>query len=91
MNGQPTKDVKPKAGKIGQAIALLCIIGCFLVTIYSLFEAYWTGEVLECGKGHGCQWVSYQNSPGTFVFVLILDTLLFLSFGYLIGRKMAGK
>jgi hypothetical protein len=94
VNGQPTKN-KPKVGKIGQVIiVLLCIVGPFLLTIYSLFEAYWTGEVLGCGKGDGCHWVSYQNSPFVFVVVVILDAFLFLLFGFAIVlsyRQIVGK
>ena len=77
MNGQPTKDAKAKARKIVQAIVLLCLVGLFFLTSYSLFEAYWTGEVLGCGKNRWCSWVSYRNSPGMFFFVVILDAFFF--------------
>jgi hypothetical protein len=88
------RDAKPKTRKIVQAIVLLCLVGCFLLTTYSLFEAYWSAEVLECSKFHWCSWVSYQDSPGMFVFVVIFDAFLFLLFGFAIGasyRLIFGK
>jgi hypothetical protein len=97
VNGQPTKDVNPKTAKSAkkvQAVVLLCLVGLFLLTSYSLFEAYWTGEVLGCGRGSGCRWTSYQNSPVVFVVVVILDALLFLLFGFAVGacyRQMVEK
>jgi hypothetical protein len=95
VDDQLTKDAKPKVGKKAQIImALLFLGGPFLLTIYSLFEAYWTGEVLGCGRGHGCTWTSYQNSPTGFVVIAVLDAFLFLCFGFAIVvsyRQIVGK
>jgi hypothetical protein len=71
------------------------MIGVFVFTSYSLFEAYWTEDVLNCGKTGGCNWHSYQDSPGMFFFGVSLNGLLFLFSGYVlidsVRRKIAGK
>jgi hypothetical protein len=96
MNDDLTKDAKIEPQKRWQKIIYL--VGMIAVSVfasYSLFEAYWTDDVLNCGKLGGCNWHSYQDSPGMFFFGVSLNVFLFLLSSYVlidtVRRKMAGK
>ena len=96
MNDELTKDTKDETKKGWRQIAnLVGLAGVFVFTSYSLFEAFWNEDVLNCGKLRGCWWTPYQNSPGLFFFGVSINGFLFLLSGYVlidsVRRKMAGK
>jgi hypothetical protein len=54
LNDRLTEDSKIEPKKRWQKIvSLVGMIGVFVFTSYSLFEAYWTEDVLNCGKTGG--------------------------------------
>jgi hypothetical protein len=62
---------------------------------YLLFEAYWTEETFDWGRGSSFKWISYQTSPDAFVWRVAGDAFLFLIASFVIvasvRRKGAGK
>jgi hypothetical protein len=94
LNDQLTKgarnEAKPRRQKI---VFFINMIAAFVFSSYSLFEAYWAEDVLVCSVG--CNWLSYQESPGMFRFAVSFYSFLFLLSGYAliasVRRKMTGK
>jgi hypothetical protein len=96
MNDELTKDAKADAKKRRQEIGFFVVmIGVFVFSSYSLFEAVWMKDVLNCGKRVGCYWNSYQDSPIMFFVGTLINVCLFLLSSYVIiefvRRKMAEK
>jgi hypothetical protein len=88
VNEDPTKD---KPGKFTWMLNLSGPICLFVVMAYFLFEAYWTEQTLDWGRGASFRWISYQTSPDTFVWHVGGDALLFLVASWAIVAAARGR